>query len=211
MAEKMLVTVALNELKTLDSRINKAINQAAFVEASKISEKNAKVGKTKVDFSQEAKAALDSINDLIARREKIKAAVIASNAVTEVEIAGQKMTVAKAIDTKESIGYKSLLLEVLKDQFYSARMKVNKQNEIMNDKIDKLIETAYGKEGKDKISEADYDAIATPYKKANEFDLVDPIGAEAKIKELDEYIEKFNSTVDSVLQISNCVTYIEIE
>ena len=208
--EKMLVTQALNELKTLGSRIDRAIAEADFITASKVSEKNAAPGKTKDVFNKEAKTSMQQINDLIERREKIKAAVIASNAVTEVEIGGVKMTVAKAIDTKDSIEFKQDLLNMMKAQYAQAMKKVEDANQKMEKKIDDLVTTAYGKDGKDKIQESDFDAIAKPYRSANETGLVDPLGIEKKIKELSEYIEAFKSNVDSVLQISNCTTFIEV-
>ena len=208
--EKMLVTQALNELNTLSARISRAINQAGFVVASKKSEKNALPGITKEQFSTDARASKQSIEDLIKRREAIKAAIIQSNAVTEVEIGGNKMTVAKAIDTKESIGYQKLLLDQMKAQYIKQMQVCNTQNANVDSKVDQLIMAAYGKDGKEKISENDFNAIAKPYKEANESELVDPIGIKAEIEKLERYIEDFESNVDAQLQISNCVTYIEV-
>lgn len=210
MAEKMLVTQGLNELKTLNSRIIRAIEDASFITASKVSEKNAAPGVTKEDFATSAKASYQSIQDLIARREKIKAAIIASNAVTEVEIAGEKMTVAKAIDTKNSISFMQELLNMMISQYQRSLTSVNTHNAKVDEKIDSLVTTAYGKDGKEKISEDDYKAIAAPYKAANEFGLVDPLKLKDKIDELSKYIEDFSSNVDAQLQISNCITTIEI-
>ena len=210
MAEKMLVTQGLNELKTLNSRIIRAIEDASFITASKVSEKNAAPGVTKEDFATSAKASYQSIQDLIARREKIKAAIIASNAVTEVEIAGEKMTVAKAIDTKNSISFMQELLNMMTSQYHRSLSNVNNHNAKVDEKIDSLITNVYGKDGKEKISENDYNVIAAPYKSANEFGLVDPLNLKNKIDELSKYIEDFSSNVDAQLQISNCITTIEI-
>lgn len=210
MAEKMLVTQGLNELKTLNSRINRAINSALFIVASKTIDKNATPGISKEDFNANATSALQSIEALIERREKIKAAIIASNSITEVEIAGEKMTVAKAIDTKESINYKEQLLFKMKDQYERAVANVNRANQTVDKNIEALITTAYGKEGKEKVSESDYESIAKPYKTANEVSLVDPLKLKEKIEALEKYIEDFKANVDAQLQISNCITTIEI-
>ena len=208
--EKMLVTQGLNELKTLDSRIDRAVQQAEFVVPSKKSDKNAKAGVTKEDYCDRAKASMQQIKDLIKRRENIKAAIIASNAVTEVEIAGQKMTVAKAIDTKNSMEYYKLLLENMKVQYSTSTEKLERHNKNVEEKIDQLVITAYGKDGKDKISQNDYDAIANPYKAANEAELVDPLKIKDEIDKLQTWVEEFESNVDAQLQISNCMTYIEV-
>lgn len=208
--EKMLVTQALNELKTLDSRINRAISSAVFVTASRKAEKNAVPGVSKEEFCENAKASKQSIEDLIKRREVIKAAIIQSNAVTEIEICGEKMTVAKAIDTKESILYYKNLLDHMKVQYFNATKNCNNANTQVDGKIDQLILAAYGKDGKDKISESDYNAIANPYRAANEAEIMDPIHIKDEIEKLESYIEDFTSNVDAQLQISNCVTYIKV-
>ena len=57
---------------------------------------------------------------MIKRRNQIKSAIIASNAVTMVEVAGVRMTVAEAIDKKSSIGYEKELLARLSEQFTDA-------------------------------------------------------------------------------------------
>lgn len=207
--EKMLVTQALNELKTLDARIRRATTGAVFVAASKTSDKNVNPNTTKEDFIKNAKAAQDSIRDLISRRAKIKAAVIAANAQTEIEVCGVVHTVADVIDMKSSIGYWRHLLLVYKQQMERATAEMNRANLNMEAKIDQLIETTFGKESKTSIKPEDYAAIATPYRSNNEVSLVDPIDIAAEIKSLEDFIEEFTSTVDSKLQISNCTTFIE--
>lgn len=210
MAETMLVTQGLNELKTLNARINRAIESSSFIVAAKTVDKNAVPGTTKEDFNANAVSSMQSIEALIERREKIKAAIIASNSVTEVEIAGEKMTVAKAIDTKESIGYKEYLLSTMKNQYELAVANVNRTNVAIDRSIESLITTAYGKEGRERVSESDYESIAKPYKTANEVSLVDPLKIKEKIDTLEKYIEDFKANVDAQLQISNCITTIEV-
>lgn len=207
--EKMLVTQGLNELKTLDARINRAIRQARYVCSAKTSEKKVTPSETKEDFIKNASASYDSINDLIDRREKIKTAIVESNAKTMVEICGNTYSVAKVIDMKSSIGYKVSLLVNMKQQYEDAVALMNKNNTVMEQKIDQLVSTAFGKESKTSIKEDDYNSIAKPYRESNEYSLVDPIEIKAKIEELENFIEEFQSTVDAKLQVSNCITYIE--
>ena len=77
--------------------------------------------------------------------------------------------------------------------------------------IQMLLMTAYGKEGKEKITEANHDAIAAPYRAANEYGLVDALNIEQLIKSMRDEIEAFETEVDTCLQISNSITMIEIE
>lgn len=207
--EKMLVTVALNELKLLDSRIIKEIDRGSFISSAKKSSPKVSPAMSKEEFIEEAKSKFNSVKDLIERRAKIKAAIVDSNAKTEVEIDGVKMTRADAIERKSSINYEKLMLNELKDQLNIHTAKVNSSNYEVDNKIDSLVQAAYGKEGKNNIKQEDYDAIAKPYREANEWDIVDPLNLKDVIEEMEKRIDGFESNVDSVLQISNCTTYIE--
>ena len=207
--EKMLVTVALNELKLLDSRIIKEIDRGSFIYSAKKSSPKVSPAMSKEEFIEEAKSKFNSVKDLIERRAKIKAAIVDSNAKTEVEIDGVKMTRADAIERKSSINYEKLMLNELKDQLNIHTAKVNSSNYEVDNKIDSLVQAAYGKEGKNNIKQEDYDAIAKPYREANEWDIIDPLNLKDVIEEMEKRIDGFESTVDSALQISNCTTYIE--
>ena len=140
MAVTMLVTQALNELKTLDGRINKAITDGIFVAGAKASDKNILPGMSKEDFNGEAVASKQSADDLIKWREKVKAAVVASNAITFVP--DLNMTVAKAIETKASIKYKKALLNRMKSQYQRALAEVNQNNARVEQAVKDLVNTA---------------------------------------------------------------------
>ena len=205
--EKMLVTKALNELKLLDSRIYNEIRSAQFVSAAKTIEKKVNPHCTKEEFKQQAEASFQSITDLIARRGRIKAAVVDSNAKTKLTVNGQEMTVAEAIELKTSIDYEVSLLNTLKSQRNTAQSAAVKNNLALEERIDKYIESMLGKEAKGKKD--DYSEMIEPIREANEFSIVDPIGVDKKIEELENRIIGFKSEVDSALQISNCITWIE--
>lgn len=209
--EQMLVTKGLNELKLLDSRINRKIEEGEFIAAAKVSVLNVNGKITKEAYKANAKADYQSIVDLIKRRNNIKSAIIQSNAVTKVDITGKIMTVAEAIDKKSSIEYEIALLEKLTMQYKTSSDIIIKENEKVDYSIEQLLNTAYGKEGKEKITQASYDAIAEPYRKANEYGLVDALDGEKLIKEMKDKIESFLSEVDTALQISNSTTIINIE
>ena len=207
--EKMLVTQALNELKTLDSRIKRAINTADFVASAKICEKNVTSNISKYDFNAKAKADLQSIDDLIARRKNIKSAIVTSNATTKVNVAGVEMTVATAIERKTSIEYERSVLTQIKNQYILAKQRVEAKNTEMESAIERLVNSAFGKDSKTTIKPEDYSSIADPYKEKNEWALVDPINALEEIKKREEEIDAFMAEIDTQLQISNCVTEIE--
>lgn len=205
--EKLLVTQALNELKLLDSRIVNEICKSKFVASAKTVEKNITPYCSKENFITKAKSSFDSINALIERKSKIKAAVIASNATTRVEINGVIMTVAEALELKTSIGYKQDMLTDMKAQLASAKSEMEKKNLDLERKIDNILETMVSKDAKTKKD--DFKEITDPMRTNGEYSLVDPLRIEDVIEKLENEIEGFKSNVDSVLQISNCITTIE--
>ena len=207
--ETMLVTHGLNELKLLDSRILKRISDTGFITCSKKSAKKIS-GVGKDTYRKLSKSGYDSVIDLIARRNAIKSAIVKSNAITKVTIAGKEMTVAEAIERKSSISYEHNLLNELTSQLSSARTKLERENAKVDEQIDALLTTAYGKDSKEKISEGMHDAIAVPYREANEYEYVEGFDVKATIVSLSDDIDSFLSEVDTVLQVSNSTTTIEV-
>lgn len=93
MTEKMTVHKALAELKLLDERIRKAISEGIYCIANKHS--NDKIGGVLLDdYIKIMQGGYDKATDLISRRKAIKRAVVLSNAVTKVTVAGVEYTVA---------------------------------------------------------------------------------------------------------------------
>ena len=206
---KISVTEALKELKLYDQKINKAISSCTFIGAKKKS--SDKVGHTLTEnFVNNAKAGYQSIKDLESNRAKLKAAVVQSNALTNVEIAGKKYTVAEAIEKKNSIVYKQLLLRAMKEQWASATAQMTRENNKVDNQVDKMLETFLGKDSDKKISESDLSAISDPYRAKNEWELIDPLDLYNEIQELEKEIDEFLADVDTRLSISNSVTYIEV-
>lgn len=83
MAEKMLVTQALDERDLLVKKIQNKIAKASFTDVKKRNEK--KVLDRRIleeGFRQEVESAYQHIMDLIERFQKIDAAIVASNAAT---------------------------------------------------------------------------------------------------------------------------------
>ena len=95
--EQMTVHKALAELKIIDSRIENAISGGTYVVANKHS--NTKIhGVTIDEFKTQMKSDFQKVTDLIARRNAIKRAVVASNATTKVKVGNVEYTVAEAIE-----------------------------------------------------------------------------------------------------------------
>lgn len=206
---KISITEALNELKLYDSKITKSITNATFCGASKKSSDRVGVVKRE-DFDERAKASYQSATDLISNRNILKSAIVKSNAITGVEIDGAPMTVAEAIERKNSIEYDETLLNEMKRQYANATATVDKENKKVDNKVDELLTTLIGKDSDKKLSKEDQEAVEKPYREKNEFEFVDPLDLYEKIKALEANIDGFKSNVDTVLVLSNATTFIEI-
>jgi len=207
---EMSITRALSELKLLNSRIERKTGESVFLTANKKSAKKVNNVYTKEEFIENAKADYQSVLDLIERRKKIKSAIVASNSNTVITIAKKEMTVAEAIERKESIVFDKKLLEAMVRQFNSVVASANQSNQIVQNKLDELITVSFGKEAKQKVSEDDIALISKPYLEQNEVEIINPLNLQDKVKALKEEIENFESEVDFILSESNTITKIEI-
>lgn len=207
---KISITEALNELKLYDSKITKAITNATFCGAAKKSSDKVGVVK-KDDFNERAEASYQSSTDLIANRNTLKSAIVKSNAITEVIVDDKAMTVAEAIERKNSIKYDETLLNEMKRQYANATATVDKENKKVDAKVDDLLSTLIGKDSDKKLSRKDQDAVERPYREKNEFEFVDPLNLYERIQTLEADIDGFKSNVDTVLVLSNATTFIEVD
>jgi hypothetical protein len=101
-------------------------------------------------------------------------------------------------------------LTELERQYSSILASVRRENEKVDANLQKLLESSMGKEGKQKASEDDINAIAKPFKEQNEYEVINPLELQNLIKQLRDDIEGFETEVDYVLSTSNALTIIEI-
>ena len=203
---KMTITRALVELKTLSSRIDKTTE--GIIPVAIITGKNSPRGyATKDDFEKDVKSKFDSVTTLIKRRKQIKSEIVKANASTTVEIAGIKMTIAEAIERKNSITLEKKLLERLSSSYYQTLRQQEQLEARCQEQLHKLLEVNFGK---DKAKSEEIDAISKPYLENNAPKLIDPLDVKKKIEELENSITKFEAEVDVVLSEANAKTEIEI-
>ena len=108
MAEKMLVTQALDERDLLIKKITDKVHKAKLVDTKKRNEeKNAGERVAVEDFGKAAQSAWQQIMDLIDRYQRIDAAIVASNATTTVETSYGRYTVTGAISLRNRLRAKS--------------------------------------------------------------------------------------------------------
>lgn len=213
--EKITVHKALAELKVIDDRIVKAINNGKYVVSNKHS--NDKIGGVTVSvFRDNMKSSYQKVTDLINRRNSLKRAVVLSNARTMVTINGTEYTVAEAIDMKNHGMeiYKTLLRE-LNAQYQRALYELeNNSGESLEKKAENYVLSVIAAQPKDSKMSIDSDAMKSlrkDYIANNTYDLIDPNEISKKIEYLTDMISEFQTEIDSVLSVSNALTIIEFE
>lgn len=209
--ERMTIHKALSESKILDSRIDGAIYEGIYCLANKHSNNKIK-GVGIEDYKKVMQGHYDKATDLIARNNAIKKAVVLSNAVTKVKIGDVEYTVAEAIWMKNhGIEHKEELLAKLKQQYSKAQVDIEKNNgKELDERAEKYAIGLYGGTKDVKVDPEDIEKTKKEFIKANQYELLDPIGILAKIEDLEKEIDSFKSEVDSILSTSNAITEIEI-
>lgn len=208
--EKMNVHKALCELKILDSRIKGAISDCTFVGLKKVASKQV-MNQSVEDFKKIEKANFDRVIDLIRRREAIKRAVVLSNAVTKVMVAGKEYTVAEAIEMKNhGMDGKRMLCNTLSHSLRMAEVNMESTNADAERKADAHVQSIAN--GKD-IRSDEVKALREGYLAGVLVELVDtvPGGAKEMLKKLEDEINSFMVEVDSALSTSNAITELTIE
>ncbi len=209
---KISVTRALTEIKHLSDRIERAANEK-FIGVMKgknsfevcVSAPSQSVESVSNSFKKN----LQAVNDLISRRERLKKAVISSNATTMVTVSGVNMTVAEAIEKKTSIAFKQRLLSTVSQQYVSSKTRVESENAKLSAEINTAVQAAYAND-KGKVDEDQYNAVANPRLERNEYSLIDPNNVDSVITSLKNEIDDFLQEVDFVLSESNARTEIEV-
>lgn len=215
--ESMTVHRAMVELKTIDKRIAKEIDNASFCTSAKVNTKKL-FGQPAEEFYRQAQSGFDSITGLINRAAAIKAAISVSNAKTKIKVNEQEMTVAEAISLKQNlIPLRQKLLNALNIQYSEAIHEVEDKNATLEKRTDVYIASIYGSNAAAKAADAEeVNKAREAYANAQTFELVDGLKSNKKstadiIKAMQDDIVKFQNDLDAALSVSNATTVIEID
>lgn len=219
MAEKMLLTQALDERDLLVKKITDKIRKAKLVDTKKRNEEKTTGERVTVeDFGKAAQSAWQQIMDLIDRYQRIDAAIVASNAATWVETTYGRYTVAGAISLRNRLraktgmlvtgtNFEGFLQSVLEAQFSTGVAAADDKNKALEKQAEAMRLSILGKDSKtrdDKPLE-----VVDAYVKENTTELVDPLGAEKRVAELKEKKEKLLAELETQIKVSNATTLIE--
>jgi len=208
---ELSITRALSELKLLNDRILRKASEGVYIAGAKKSSKKINNIYSREEFNEKVKSDYQSITALIERRKRIKSAIVSSNSQTKITISNKEMTVAEAIERKDSIEYDKCLLREMSNQFNAVLSNISRQNEMVNANLENLLNTSFGKERTGKVDESEILAISKPYLEQNEWEVIDVLALKTKIEDLKTSIEDFESEIDFTLSESNAITKITIE
>lgn len=219
MAEKMLVTQALDERDLLVKKIQDKIEKASFTDVKKHNEK--KVIDRRVleeTFCQEAESAYQQIMDLITRFQKIDAAIVASNAVTMIHTSFGDYTVAGAISLRSRMrgtgsydydaDFEQSLYSKMKSELDKRLISIESKNKQLEATAESMRLSILGKDTKTKDDKPL--EVVTTYVNENTAELVDPLDVKKKVEEIQEKRDKLLSELDTQIKVSNATTFIEV-
>lgn len=207
----MSVTRALVEIKRLDEKFATAATSACFVSVATGKNANRKVKNSTVEQVENLiKSDVQSLQQFASNRQKIKSAVVLSNANTKLEFQGRQVTVAEAIELKSTVQSKRSVLNAMVQQYNNAAQIINVENEKLEVSINAALQAVYGNE-KNKVDPAMYESVANPQREQKEASIIDPCGIQDMVKKLKEEISGIESELDFLLSESNAKTTIEVD
>lgn len=219
MADKMLVTQALDERDLLVKKIQDKIKKANFVDTIKPNEEkvlDARVSRE--EFSKDAESAYQQIQDLIDRFQKIDAAIVASNANTTINTTYGSFTVAGAISLRSRLrgagsydgdaDFETALQLKMEKDFQTRVTVAEMKNKQLQSTAESMRLSILGKDNK--VKDEKPLEVVEAYVKENTTELVDPLDVQKKVAALQEKRDTLLSELDTQIKVSNATTFIEV-
>lgn len=219
MADKMLITQALDERDLLVKKIKDKIEKASFVDTVKPNEEKVFGARVSRDeFAKDAESTYQQIQDLIGRYQKIDAAIVASNAQTKITTSYGEFTVAGAISLRnrlrkcgpfdENANFEKILQCKMEDDFHKMLELAENKNKQLQITAESMRLSILGKDSKVK-DDKPLEVVDT-YVRENTTELVDPLDVQKKISKLQEKQDTLLTELDTQIKVSNATTFIEI-
>ncbi len=218
MADKMLVTQALDERDLLVKKINDKIEKANFVDTIKPNEEKVLDRRvSREEFAKEVDSAYQQILDLIDRFQRIDAAIVASNANTKINTSYGDFTVAGAISLRNRLrgsgsyygkaDFEAALQLKMEKDFQKRLSAAEFKNKELQSTAENMRLSILGKDTK--IKDEKPLEVVEAYIKENKTELVDPIDVQKKMSMLKEKRDTLLAELDTQIKVSNATTFIE--
>ena len=219
MADKMLVTQALDERDLLVKKIQDKIAKASFVDTIKPNEEKVLDARVSRDeFAKDAESAYQQIQDLIDRFQKIDAAIVASNANTTISTSYGDFTVAGAISLRSRLrgagsydgdaDFESALQRKMEHAFNIRVDLAESKNKQLQNTAENMRLSILGKDTK--VKDEKPLEVVEAYVRENTTEIVDPLDVQKKVADLAEKRNTLITELDTQIKVSNATTFIEI-
>ena len=190
---------------TIDERVMKALELKDHTQSALIDAK-------------EAEAAYQQINDLIRRFQLIDAAIVESNAKTEVNTSYGTFTVAGAISLRSRLrgmdaydgeaDFEGRLKNKLNNEYSERVQFCDMKNGQLQSTAESMRLSILGRDAKAKDDKPL--GVVDAYMKENTTELVDPLDVKKKVDMLEEKRNILLTELDTQIKVSNATTFIEI-
>lgn len=218
MAEKMLVTQALDERDLLVKKINDKIKKIKVTDTKKRNEEKTADERVTVDeFGKAAESAYQQIMDLIDRYQRIDAAIVASNAANVVKTSYGEFTVAGAIALRNRLkkngiyneegAFEIQLTTQMERQYQTAVQTAEFKNRNLESQAETMRLSILGKDNKTKDTKPL--EVVDAYIRENTTEVIDPLESQKKVQELREKIDTLLTELDTQIKVSNATTFVE--
>ena len=219
MSEKILVTQALDERDLLVKKIADKIAKASFVDTIKPNEDKVYAKRmNREEYAKEAESAYQQIVHLIDRFQKIDAAIVASNARTEITTSYGSFTVAGAISLRSRLrcmgaygadaDFEGRLQKKLANEYSERIQFCDRKNSQLQSTAEEMSLSILGKDSKTKDEKPL--GVVEAYVKENTTELVDPLDVKKKVEALEEKRNTLLTELDTQIKVSNATTFVEI-
>ena len=118
------------------------------------------------------------------------------------------MTVAEVIERKQLVEYYKQFLTKMKQNRELIMNQVERQNQLMETDLQKILEINFGKNTTTRTNSDDIENISKTYREHNKAEVLDAVGVDVKIKEIEELINRYETESNFVLSESNATTKI---
>ena len=211
---KITLTEALAKLKMYNKKVQKllsTVDNNNFVDYIQGTDKKCKItGLIPDAFKKEVQSNFDKIVALMQNKNRLKAAIAQTNAITKVKVGDKEYTIVQAIERKNALPEEKEMLDVLKYQLSKVKEKVEDLNQKAQEKANNIVESQVQAEAKNKKTE-EIEALYNLIYSKNKAELVDPLNLEKLIQEKENEIEEFEQNIDVALSIVNANTLIEVD
>lgn len=205
--KELTLTRALAELKLLDSKISKAIQELKSVSYS-VNNIVPEFRVTSDEFKANYNSQMQSIQDLRNNKVILKNTLMKANTETKVTIGGKEYTILEALNRKTDISTESLLVQTMKKQLSASIANVNSINNSIESNIENTIRSKSASSGN---QSKDYIQTVRDSYKPQMPELVNADVVEKLIKDKEEEISEFIAEVDYALSEINAITKIKVD